>query len=226
MLNWSLRYLPVVSLLDEAGARDVLDVGSGWHGLSAYRAGEVVQTDLRFNGAAPADAGLGRASFVCASVECLPFRDCAFDFVVSLDLMEHLPSQLRTRGVEELTRVARRGVILGFPAGEVAAVTDRRLARVLAATGRPVPDWLDEHLSQSKYPDAGTVTAALPVGWRIDQEAELGNAALMFMVVLVEQLPVVYRVARALDGWYRRRGPLAWVDRGRVYRRLWLLTPE
>ena len=53
MLNWTLRYLPVVTLLDQCEARQVLDVGSGWHGLSRYRAGPVVQTDLQFSGHRP-----------------------------------------------------------------------------------------------------------------------------------------------------------------------------
>lgn len=225
MLNWSMRYLPVVRLLDELAAGSVLDVGSGWHGLSAYRPGEVVHTDLRFSGDRPPPDGPGRTEFVGASADRLPFRDNAFDFAISLDLMEHLPSPMRRLAVEELARVATRGVLVGFPAGAVAARTDRRLARWLGVARRPIPDWLDEHLAQPEYPDHSLVVGALPAGWRIVDEIALGNAAVTLAVVLAEQLPVTHRLATLLDRWYRVAGPARLLDCGKTYRRLWLLQP-
>jgi SAM-dependent methyltransferase len=225
MLNWTLRYLPVVALLDELEARDVLDVGSGWHGLSWYRRGSVVQTDLAFPSRRPDGQPIGRAMHVCASAERLPFRAAAFDYVVSLDLIEHLPASLRVPAVRELTRVARRGVLVGFPAGPVAATTDRRLHRALNFARQPIPAWLEEHLAQSDYPDADTVIGALPAGWTIVRNTALGNANLMFAVVLGEHLPVVHRLSALADRWYRRRRPSNFVNRGRSYRRLWLLAP-
>lgn len=226
MLNWTLRYLPVVELLDQLEAADVLDVGSGWHGLSRYRSGTVVQTDLQFSGTRPAGESRGRARYVCASAEQLPFRDGAFDYVVSLDLMEHLPTHLRAPSVCELTRVARRGVVIGFPSGAEAALVDRRLVRALERTGRGIPDWLTEHLSQADYPDDRTVLDALPSGWAAQREIALGNGRLLGAAILAEQLPVLHRLARLADRGYRKWGPLAVVDRGRTYRRVWLLAPH
>jgi Methyltransferase domain len=223
MLNWSLRYLPVVALLDELGAEQVLDVGSGWHGLSRYRSGPVVQTDLQFAGARPSEAWRDDAQYVRASAERLPFRDAAFDYVVSLDLMEHLPSALRAPAVRELARVADRGVILGFPCGPEAARVDRRLQHRLQQARRDIPDWLGEHLAQTDYPDERTVVDALPVDWAVKREVPLGNVHLLGAVVLAEQLPFFNRIARHLDDWYCRRGPIAVVDRGRTYRRVWLI---
>lgn len=46
----------------------------------------------------------------------LPFLDGAFDIVVSVDCLEHVPEDRRVRYLQELQRVARRGVILHFPA--------------------------------------------------------------------------------------------------------------
>jgi hypothetical protein len=226
MLNWTLRYLPVVELLDQLDACNVLDVGSGWHGLSWYRSGAVVQTDLEFSGERPAGSPPGQARYVCASAERLPFSDRAFDYVVSLDLIEHLPAKLRTPSIRELTRVAARGVVIGFPVGEDAARVDRRLERTLALTGRAVPGWLTEHLAQADYPDSGTLLSAIPAGWSIDREQPLGNTALLLAVSIAEQMPGLHRLARWSDGWYRRQGPRSLVNRGRTYRRLWLLKPR
>jgi SAM-dependent methyltransferase len=225
VLNWSLRYLPLVDLLDRSNATNVLDVGSGVHGLSTYRPGTVVQTDLRFDAGDPLPPGRGTAVYVAASADRLPFVDACFDFVVSLDLMEHLPLAARRPVLAELCRVARRGVIVGFPSGSTAERTDRRLARTLAALRRTEPDWLTEHLDQPAYPDADTVTGAMPTGWMVECEAPLGNALLTFVVVLAEHLPVIHRLTAAIDRTYRRRGPVAACDRGATYRAMWLLRP-
>lgn len=225
MLNWTLRYLPVVAMLDDLRARRVLDVGSGWHGLGWYRSGLVVQTDLDFAGEPPRGAPVADVRYVCASADRLPFKDGAFDFVVSLDLIEHLPADLRGVAVQELIRVASRGVLVGFPVGPDAAMVDRRLARSLTFARREVPRWLAEHVDQTEYPDASTVAAALPRHWHIEWDRGLGNTTLLLAVSVAEQLPGAQRVAGRIDEWYRRRGPLEVVDRGRTYRRLWLLTP-
>jgi SAM-dependent methyltransferase len=226
MLNWTLRYLPVVEVLDQFDASTVLDVGSGWHGLSWYRPGPVVQTDLAFSGEPPAGRPIGAVRYVCASAERLPFRDGAFDYVVSLDLVEHLPTALRAAAIRELTRVAACGVVIGYPVGEDAARVDRRLDRALTLARRPVPGWLTEHLAQAHYPDTETLRGAVPNGWSIDREVALGNTSLLLAVSVAEHLPGLHRVARWTDRWYRRRGPVSLVNRGRTYRRMWILKPR
>ena len=96
MLNWILRYEPVIRLLDEMDATSVLDVGSGWSGLSWYWPHRVVQTDLNFAGSPPPPRSReGEAGTVRSTAERLPFADDAFDFAVALDMMEHLPDKHR-----------------------------------------------------------------------------------------------------------------------------------
>ncbi len=45
----------------------------------------------------------------------LPFPDKAFDFAVSADGLEHLPPNCTVKFVDELDRIANRGIILGVP---------------------------------------------------------------------------------------------------------------
>ncbi|HZT71131.1 MAG TPA: class I SAM-dependent methyltransferase [Terriglobia bacterium] len=47
--------------------------------------------------------------------EVLPFADGAFDYVISLRFMGHVPPEVRSRVLQEFKRVARKGLIVAFP---------------------------------------------------------------------------------------------------------------
>src|SRR5947209_19338406 len=74
----------------------------------------------------------------------LPFEDGAFDTVISLDVLEHVPPTARAGFVAELVRVSARRVFLACPSDEGAWAEDV-LKQVYAARGIPFPGWLDEH---------------------------------------------------------------------------------
>jgi len=52
---------------------------------------------------------------VQASCRELPFQDRSFDLVLASELLEHLPDAVYLRAVNELTRVARRHVVISVP---------------------------------------------------------------------------------------------------------------
>jgi ubiquinone/menaquinone biosynthesis C-methylase UbiE len=55
------------------------------------------------------------ATFVPGSVISLPFPDKSFDVVGCFEVLEHLPGDLPRRALAELSRVARRSVVLSVP---------------------------------------------------------------------------------------------------------------
>ena len=225
MLNWYLRYRPIMSVLESSGAEDVLDVGSGWFGLSWYWPYRVIQTDIDFSGDRPREGDrAGQAVFVCSTAEKLPFANNSFDFALSSDMLEHLPEAVRAPSVAELTRVARRGVIVGFPTGS-ARIVDLFFARLLRLRGHAPPAWLSEHLAQVSDPDRRTVEQALPVGWEISGEYRNGNALFSALVGLSEMwgatAPMAAKAERRLRG--RTLWPLA--DARPVVRVIYLLMP-
>lgn len=212
MLNWRLRYEPFIATLNEQErAPTVLDVGSGWFGLSWYWPHRVVQTDLTFDGGRPIEHRPRKADFVCASADRLPFVDNAFDVVVSSDMLEHLPAELRAHSVVELTRVARRRVIVGFPAGTAARFLDRLYAMLLRVLGRSIPQWLDEHLTQTQYPTRALVEAALPPGWYVARSRRNGNLLLQTLLVIADELPVLRRATRAVEERLANRALPNWL---------------
>lgn len=111
----AIRYTAVLKELRKGNYAGILEVGSGPLGLSRFISRKIVGADLDMSG--PHHQYF---SLVGASVTALPFKEKAFDFVVSLDMLEHLPLEQRPPAVLELLRVTRKKLILGLPCGDKA----------------------------------------------------------------------------------------------------------
>jgi len=168
-LNHLVRFDPILELIDVRGRtepRTLLDVGSGSLGIiSLLPDGWAATTlDANFEDYGATRRGPLRADQVLGDVRALPFEDAAFDVVVAIDLLEHLPPNDRARAVGEICRVARTRAVIACPAGTEALETDRRLATRLRSRGRPVPGWLEEHLANGFPAPDEVVAAAEPFG--------------------------------------------------------------
>lgn len=144
------RNVDVANVLSRFVGADktVLDAGCGEYGVAAFvNAKRVVGVDI------PA-AGRGTGeNFVHGSILDLPFGDRSFDVSVSVDVLEHLPANLRDRAVAELVRCTDEAVVLAFPSGLPAREMDESFERKLKRADQVIPDWLGEHL-ENPYPDA------------------------------------------------------------------------
>ena len=141
MLNWLSRYAPALAALEQTGdLGSVLDVGCGRHGLACVR------PELPFVGVDVAFDGPPTPTMVAfqAPPGPLPFADGAFDTVLCLDVLEHLPPADRPAFVAELARVAARRVLVACPT-TAAAPLDARVRSQFTAAGAPIPGWLSEH---------------------------------------------------------------------------------
>jgi SAM-dependent methyltransferase len=198
MLNQLARYSAVVPIVEQAEGATLLEVGSGSEGIARF-AGErweitVCDRDFTDYGAVEVpDDGLRRIE---GDVTRLPFGDGEFDVVVALDLLEHLPAELRPVALAELARVARTRLIAGCPCGERALRADRVLARYYAVQPRATPPWLVEHL-ENGFPEVEVLRDALePFGTvRMLPNERIGAH---LAVSLLEGTPYVARLALRL----------------------------
>jgi ubiquinone/menaquinone biosynthesis C-methylase UbiE len=110
------RYARVAKEIQKMDAKtfSVLDVGSAGEGISSQTRlsrKSVVLVDIRkdaFNGLKEKRAIIGDG---CR----LPLRDDAFDVVVSVDTVEHIPRSVRHSFYEELKRVCKKRLIITCP---------------------------------------------------------------------------------------------------------------
>lgn len=143
--NWyidsALRYAPILDALGDGNGANVLEIGSGVNGITPYLARSVVGVDIRFQGVQ--NSLLQR---ILASACSLPFADEAFDSVVCMDLLEHVPPCQRQEAVTEAMRVAKGTLFLSVPCGAEAERYDRRLNDIHIRKRKTAHPSIKEHL--------------------------------------------------------------------------------
>jgi len=120
----ALRYLPVAEEILRGGmqAPSILEVGSGATGITPFLPHPVTGADVSFEGTVS-----DRLRPVPLTGPYLPFGDGSFDYVISVDMLEHANPADRPGFVSEMIRVAKREVILAVPCGRLAEEQDRAL---------------------------------------------------------------------------------------------------
>lgn len=56
-----------------------------------------------------------KARKIIAGIDEIPFPDCSFDAVVAHDVIEHLPVNVYSKAIRELSRVAKKYIIIAVP---------------------------------------------------------------------------------------------------------------
>jgi SAM-dependent methyltransferase len=161
-LDIALRYERCLALIKDRYQPDlrILELGSGSGGLAEFLDHRVTGVDTAFD--RTADRFSDRLVPVEASATAVPLRDAEYDMVVSVDMFEHLAADARVPALSEMMRLLAPGgrLIIGFPAGPVAAKLDRRLNDSFAQHhGRPHP-WALEHIEHG-LPDPDEVEVRL-----------------------------------------------------------------
>jgi ubiquinone/menaquinone biosynthesis C-methylase UbiE len=97
----------VLSAMKGIEARNILDVGCGTGGNLTLFNGFVVGLDISPQALELARKRNPDAVLCRGEAENLPFKDESFDLVLALDLLEHLPDDIK--GLSEMYRVLKKG---------------------------------------------------------------------------------------------------------------------
>jgi SAM-dependent methyltransferase len=227
MLNWLTRYAPLTAELEldaSGGLREsVLDVGCGPYGLS------IVAPEATFAGVEvifeePVAPGMVAIRYDPGP---LPFEDGAFETVISLDVLEHVPPEARAGFVAELARVCARRVFLACPSDE-AFWAEEVLRQVYAAQGIELPGWLDEH-DEHGLPTAAEIQGYVSsVPGTSARPLTMPNGLLSALTVLGDVVPGL--ADHAAVEWARNRAQWEALFRnaafGDCYRKGWVIERE
>lgn len=157
MLNWKVRYAKIIArnreLLDPS--MSVLEVGCGPFGIATFLDRPV--TGVEPGAVEPMVEGL---TIKQASVNDLPYADGVFDFVVCVDVLEHLAPEARIPAIVEMLRVARRRLIFSCPTKYFGELGEYELASWFDQRSGAAPNWLQEHLMHG-LPDAADLIQAV-----------------------------------------------------------------
>jgi len=151
----ALRYAMVIDQLRDVWRDDlrIAEIGSGAAGITEFLDHPVTGVDSAFE--RTGDKANPRLERVEGTATALPFPDASYDVVLSLEMMEHLPADVREPALREMLRVLRPGgrLVVTFPAGATAERLDAWLnAAYRRRHGRDHP-WAVEHL-ENGLPEA------------------------------------------------------------------------
>jgi len=153
-----------------ATAARVVEGLGGWHGRRILDVGGAPGfLELFFDNAQVAVIdrfGTHGGNFVVADGAKLPFADDAFDIVISLDTLEHIPAQFRAAFLAECRRVAQDFVVLSAPhATEGVALAENALQAFVTARFGEVFGTLQEHIDNGLPSIDDTLAAFSGDGW-------------------------------------------------------------
>jgi len=220
LLNWAVRYFPILKVLRRhaADAGPILEIGSGSFGLAHFYRGQIVGCDVNFP-----DVPENNMLPVRCSGTRLPFADSSFEAVVASDVLEHVPPDLRLQVINEALRVTRKLAVFAFPCGKDAHALDEKIMDVHRTRNMPPPPWLEEHM-QFAFPEEN-LFRALGGGWEVES---FGNEHLRFHEWVIRSemsstWPVVFRACLRFTPRLIET-TLSWADRPPFYRMIVVVT--
>lgn len=165
----ALRYLPISDLIlnGELKSPKILEVGSGVTGITPFIPFKITGVDVAFNGEIAENL-----TPVCLSGASLPFPDNSYDYVISVDMLEHVPDNERANVVSEILRVAEKRVFLAVPCGKHAEAQDKALDEIFLDAKRERDRFLQEHV-ENGLPlkdelEICVITAAKKLGLKVN----------------------------------------------------------
>ena len=145
-IPWIVKNIPFTSVLDVGCSS-----GGSLGALEGFRSGiKTYGVDISFF-AAKNGYTLGR-DIVCGSACNLPFKDKAFDLVISADCLEHLSLEDVDKMIAEIARVTKEYVFLKISTKQEVAAWSKIVKEDLHKTIMPLKWWLNKFFNAWTWP--------------------------------------------------------------------------
>lgn len=158
------RYRPLLKMMrNKSGSQQsILEVGGGYMGLAWFYSGPILGLDVwDWNQkAAP------NISFIKGSVFAIPLQDKSQDWVVAVDMLEHIPESERALAVTEMARVCRGSLYLAYPSGDKTLIAENRYRDYYRKRFGQDQSWLEEH-ARFGLPNTETIVDLLTSEWEV-----------------------------------------------------------
>jgi len=150
----NIRYSEIVRIIGKTKKNNpsIIEIGSGKIGITSYLKQKVVGVDVTFDDY----PSLGYLEERVYNGTKLDYFDNRFDFVISVDMLEHVPIRERQRIISEMIRIGKTYIVLAFPCSAKSKLYEKKLERRYIRCGLPVPKYLKEHM-ESGLPDENEI---------------------------------------------------------------------
>lgn len=186
----SIRYVTVAKEIrkfkEKKRKLKVLDVGGGNSPLRYLLNTEKYDlTVLDISRNEIKQPGFGKFKIVVADASKeIPFSDNSFDIVVSVASLEHVKKEGRNKCVEEMKRVAKKGVVLYVQTDAIAEKYDEKLYKLRSKLG--IKDtWTLEHIKNG-LPTTGQLKAHFPAA----HIRKMQNVSVWYAVMVMQSIPL------------------------------------
>jgi predicted SAM-dependent methyltransferase len=210
MLDIVQRYAPIVGAIKKNPPKEkkIIEVGGGGEGLGWYLPDyQIIDADIEF-----VKNILPNVKPIKAKAEKLPFKDNQVETVISVDVLEHLPTLKKKRtAIKEMLRVAKRDLILAVPTGKESLEIHKKLCDLVR---RRYPKlkrhYLEEHLKYG-HPEKEEVLkmireAGFKTKIKIKKNANVHLWFLFHKIYL--KIPQLYHFLRHRRFWHQVLKPV------------------
>lgn len=210
MLDKVQRYTPVVNAIkkERLKVKQIVEVGGTGEGIAFYLPDyEIVDCDIEFVKNIPPNV-----KPVKSKKEELPLPDNYTEIVVSIDMLEHLPTNdRRQKMVKEMLRVAKRKVILTVPTGKESLETIKKFGELFHKKyPRIKHEYLNEHLAYGHPQKEEIIEMIKNSGFTTEIRTEKNANIKLWLLFqkLYLNFPKLYLIFRYQRFWYHLLRPI------------------
>lgn len=167
-------------------SHSILELGAGNHAnLEKFLPNDnIVYLDIELS-----EQNLTKTNFILGDATSLEYDAESFDFVIALDLIEHIPDDKRLDTIKDIARVAKMGFVISLPCGHPENLSNEKfLGVIIESAGIEVPQWLYEHQLQG-IPDTDFLLETIRE--ELDHDADYifhADRELMFRMLALEMI--------------------------------------